>query len=233
MRGESHHALLVHAMNGGVHVSAHEIDFRGESPMLGPGRVFTRADLDALMGLLSGVEREIRVLPACALYATPEIVALHLPGAVRDLAMDGGTVAMRVPDLVAAITRRGMRLVAVDGGRPTEASPVFQAPLPNMTSADVMCAGNTGFSPRPDIDIEHLRDLVESFLFRTTYTHGFRVALSDKARRALKLGRNPDPEVYFQRFAALTMTGRHAAAGLLQPMNMTLGQWLSRITAEV
>jgi hypothetical protein len=110
---------------------------------------------------------------------------------------------------------------------------VFQAPLPNMTSADVMCAGNTGFAPRPDMDIEHLRELVESFLFLTTYTHGFRVAVSDKARRAMKLGRNPDPEAFFRRFAEMTAASPQVDTTLLQPIGKTLGQWLSQIAEEV
>lgn len=232
MRGDSHHALLVHAMSGGVHVSVHDIDFRGATPMLGAGRVFSRADLDALVGVLSGVKQEIRILPPYALHAGPEMVALHLPGEERQIMLRDETVVLRTPDLVAAITRKGMRLVAVDAGRPGSNSPVYRAPLPNMTGIDVMCAGNTGFAPRPDMDIEALRDLVGAFLFDTRYTHGLRVSVSEKAQKAMRVGRRPTEEAFFQRFAALTMSRRTFDSTWLESMDMTLSEWLNDVAAE-
>lgn len=242
MRGEFHQALLIHSLNGNVHISAHEIEFGGKTPTLGAGRVFSRGDVDALCALLSNQKSAIRILPDGVLFASPDLVVLHIPSADPlskrcDLRVSVGhgeteRVRFQPPSLVVAVTHKGARIVATGPSRPNEASPVYLAPLPNMTR-DSMCTGNTGYAPRPDMDLQHLLDITHGFLFETTCTHGFRVPVADKVRRAMRPGRNCDELAFFRKFAEYTDRQDRIDESMLVPLDQTLGEWLGSVLEGV
>jgi len=172
------HAIFFHQRKHTLAITtAHEVsaDDNG-APVVGPGRPLTQEDEQALLDILMSRESQasIEILPPTVLFFDRSTLAWWLPSAIRPMYLrshEGGlqTILTRWPSLVAMVRNMELHLAAVEGDeRPTAATPIYHAPLPNVYGDSLVCTG----SARLPLSMT-VGDIAawESVVFDSAFTH--------------------------------------------------------------
>jgi PRTRC genetic system protein B len=226
-------ALLLHArrnIEGGAPQShwltAHEVENREEGPYIGPGRLFTEGDKQALIETLLGTlaPEEFVVLPPQILAVGSQRIAWYVPGCVRAMYFNVNSTlfSLRVPwpTLIFRAVDGHLALTALSQSeRPTADTPLFHAPLMNLNEATFLCIGNAEV-PRGS----SVADCVgyEKAVYETNFSH----VNHDRTLKGAKTVTD-EAHVHFWRTLQDKKAKRFPTYALV-PLNKTLGQWLAR-----
>jgi PRTRC genetic system protein B len=208
-------------------LTSHEIEHTPSGVNLGPGRLLSTQDQQALLSILMDtVSAESVFLPSDVLSHSSAQVAWYVPGRVRRMWFRSGTHTKRVnvpwPTLAFCARRDALRLVALGRTRrPCAHDPVFHAPLMNVFDHTGLCTGSarlprgTGLEDRPGY---------EAAVYDTAFSH---INHSHTLRRPA--GEEVTDAEHLQFWTQLA--ARHARrfpSSALVPLRDTLAHWLTR-----
>ena len=224
-------ALVFHAQHATVRhgaITYHPIDSGADGSSILPGRPMTAADarglLQALLGDRTG---ELHWLPERLLAMGDESLAWFVPGRVRPMLFRGEknrTIRLEVPwpTLVFAATDGAIRLAAIKSrGRPTHRTPLYHAPLWNVSRDGQVCLGSATV---PHLEGAAVIPDYESAIFDTLFSHA-------NFRGNLRYRQNADGStedrhhIAFWRELAETKPSRFPHE-MLVPMGLRLGRFL-------
>lgn len=227
-------ALLLHARRnsdgGGPEshwLTTHEVEDREGVPCIGPGRLFTEGDKQALIDTLLGTlaPEEFVVLPPQILAMGSQRIAWYVPGCARAMYFNVNSTLFSLqvpwPTLVFRVIDGHLSLAAIlQSERPTADTPLFHAPLMNLNEVTALCTGNA--------DVPHGCSVCdcagyEKAVFETNFSH---VNHGRTLKVAAKTVTN-EAHVHFWRALQEKKAKRFPAEALV-PLNKTLGQWLGR-----
>lgn len=168
-------ALLVHRNtdSGNVEVTSHKVIPVPQSGFtLGAGRLFNQQDKVNMLDLLAGTKSPIQ-------YVSPKVLARDSSGCnmvwytapqVTEVNFLGASYLVPLPMLVYAKHEGApLRVFSAKGKkRPEPSTPLFVAPLGNITSAGTMCGGNARL---PSFQGEGQIEAYEGFAISATATH--------------------------------------------------------------
>ncbi len=173
--------LIYDGQQGSALATVHDIEEVDGEPVIGAGQAMTpRAAMDLARALLKRAAHG-GFLPETVLYMDGDLIVWWVPPAHRHIAFrvddehaqafGGQERGETVPHsgLVFAASSRVWRVWAVKGaGRPTPATPLYQAPYFNVDAQGNICQGNT---PVPEgTTVEKIAAWNDAFL-RSYFTH--------------------------------------------------------------
>lgn len=238
-------ALFFHASNSTLALTtAHTVHTGADGvPLVGPGRPLTPEDEDSILRLLLSRDdaTAFQVLPPSVLYTDRLTLMWWLPGDVRPmhlLSHDQGqrTILTRWPSLVALVRNRALHLVAVDGdARPTADTPLYHAPLPNTYASTAVCTGSARLPLGQRVsDLDGWNAVICDSAF--THTNHAATLSPERVLTQPKKGGKPRSRKQPRHADAAWWSAHDGRTepfpfDALNPLGLTLGQWLPAILA--
>ena len=172
-------AILLYRQDGGAgkgFATVHDVQMRGDVPVIKAGKVLGTEDMTALMMQIMP-SRRISFIEQRLLAVSEHDMVWWMPPAKKTMwfntnGSDGlGQVCGQAwqPGLVFAAGECGWKVFAVKGvERPGRSEALFQSPHYNVNSEGVVCQGNVDL---PEGVGEAVIDQYESVFFRSRFTH--------------------------------------------------------------
>lgn len=221
-------AMLLHRckITGAIDLTVHRIIHHKEKPesTIGEGRVLGAEEKAEIVNILNDDTSTSFTLQSDKVLAkTPYALAWWTPKAKREILFqeEGNYVRHTVtfPSMVGIYMRGQLHFAVTKGGaktRPTNDTPLFYIPLPNLYEDGTFCRGNANLPAQAN---ESNIPAWENFVFDTLNTHlGTTMPLHGiESRKAL-----------ISAYASAELTGRFPT-GQLRSMDTTLSSWMKNL----
>lgn len=232
-------ALLFHTQGHGnsmlAVVTAHDVltDAHGH-PHIGPGRVALPHDQHRIAELLASRPKRgrVTVLPPEVLHTDDDTLAWWLPPERRPMLLrdhEGHDHAVSViwPSLVALVVRRKLYLAATaDGSRPTEATPLYHGPVPNLYANGRVCTGSARLPAGQRLnDLPAWTDVIT----RTWFTHDLHQNVLPTKHRRRKTGTGASDYRACAFWLGRVDAQAAPTASDMVPLGMNVGDWIEAI----
>lgn len=210
------HKITVNNGDNELSVIAHDVHHTQGQSVLGPGRVFSTRDKQALTEILSNdLNRTLELLQPVCLAASHETLLWYRPRQRTTVCLQGQELAVPLPSLVFLCHQGQLYVMAYRGNRrPTPATRLFVSGLPNIQQAlGDWCSGGNRLPEHPAQS--HI-ERIETMFFRSPFTHWGSWSPDD----------NADITEWFTAMA----DKKTFPVSVLPSADQTLGQWFSQIT---
>lgn len=198
-------------------VIVHDVRHDDSQPTLGPGRVFSNTDKQRLAEVLvEDLRVNVELLNPYCLSAAQQTLMWYRPRGRQSLRFQHETLECPLPSLVFLAHKGQLYVKAYKGERRPDANtPLTSAGMPNTNHFGSWCSGGNTVADFPtQRDIER----IEERFFLSPFTHMGSERLPHKG---------PENMEAFYRWLA---GQRRYPSGSMVSSNLTLGQWLKRIT---